>query len=191
MEVFIVDSQGRKRLAVEVCCDSCGSAFKKRKSFVKSKNYCSIKCSSSAHITKVKYNCDYCGETFTRKASAPKGSKSGLLFCKRACKDAAQRLSSGVAAIQPPHYGTANGLYSYRDLAFPVFPKTCMACGWNKYEQLIEVHHIDSDRSNNDISNLAVLCPTCHRAITLRFATMGSDRVWTWVGKAIPVDTPT
>ena len=28
---------------------------------------------------------------------------------------------------------------------------------------MLEVAHLDCDRSNNEMSNLALLCPTCHR----------------------------
>jgi len=39
----------------------------------------------------------------------------------------------------------------------------CTACGYNKIEGVLEVHHIDGDRRNNVLSNLLVLCPTCHK----------------------------
>ena len=38
----------------------------------------------------------------------------------------------------------------------------CNACDLNEPE-VIEIHHIDKDRSNNNISNLVSLCPTCHK----------------------------
>lgn len=39
----------------------------------------------------------------------------------------------------------------------------CEICGWNKAKEVLEVHHKDLNRSNEDISNLQILCPTCHR----------------------------
>ena len=32
--------------------------------------------------------------------------------------------------------------------------------------EILEVHHIDGDRSNNEPENLRIICPNCHRALT-------------------------
>lgn len=37
----------------------------------------------------------------------------------------------------------------------------CQKCG-NEFYQNLNVHHIDNNRLNNDISNLLVLCAGCH-----------------------------
>jgi len=39
--------------------------------------------------------------------------------------------------------------------------RVCEKCGYNKYE-ILQVHHKDKDRSNNDIENLELICPNCH-----------------------------
>jgi hypothetical protein len=41
----------------------------------------------------------------------------------------------------------------------------CEKCGileWMGEELSLELHHIDCDHSNNDLSNLQILCPNCH-----------------------------
>lgn len=41
----------------------------------------------------------------------------------------------------------------------------CECCNntmWNNMPIPLEVHHIDGDLTNNDISNLQLLCPNCH-----------------------------
>lgn len=38
----------------------------------------------------------------------------------------------------------------------------CVSCGYSEIPQILEVHHIDRNRKNNNLSNLLVLCPTCH-----------------------------
>ena len=41
----------------------------------------------------------------------------------------------------------------------------CENCGiteWMGTKVSIELHHIDGNRENNDISNLKILCPNCH-----------------------------
>ena len=45
----------------------------------------------------------------------------------------------------------------------------CMCCGWDEDDRILEVHHIDENRKNSHISNLCLLCPTCHRKITLGY----------------------
>ena len=109
--------------------------------------------------------CDYCGkEYFTSKSRVV----SEFHFCCRECKDAAQRLSSGEKfdQLRPDHYGQGYGLHSYRERAFEKYPHQCAVCGWNEDEDILEVHHIDENRQHNDLDNLIILCPTCHRKLT-------------------------
>lgn len=39
--------------------------------------------------------------------------------------------------------------------------KICEGCGYNK-EEILQVHHIDRNRKNNNLSNLKLICPNCH-----------------------------
>lgn len=43
--------------------------------------------------------------------------------------------------------------------------ENCLLTEWLEIPIPIEVHHIDGDRTNNDLSNLSLLCCNCH-AIT-------------------------
>mgnify|MGYP001065304300 FL=1 len=56
--------------------------------------------------------------------------------------------------------------YIYTKVAFQTYEAKCEKCGYDKYLEVLEVHHIDGDRSNNVPENLMILCPTCHREIT-------------------------
>ena len=41
----------------------------------------------------------------------------------------------------------------------------CECCGnkeWMGYPIMLELHHIDGNRQNNQLSNLQLLCPNCH-----------------------------
>ena len=64
-----------------------------------------------------------------------------------------------------PGIGVAKRV-DYRKLAFAHYgrlgPVACVYCGFGVVE-VLEVAHLDCDRSNNALSNLALLCPTCHR----------------------------
>jgi len=39
--------------------------------------------------------------------------------------------------------------------------KKCGRCNYNKYE-ILQVHHKDRNRSNNELENLELICPNCH-----------------------------
>jgi DNA-directed RNA polymerase subunit RPC12/RpoP len=128
--------------------------------------FCSRKCSAQHNGRRLSNDqknpnvaCAYCGERFYKNSAQKKNSKSGLFFCCREHKDLAQRIG-GLKAIQPNHYG--NELKSYRKLAFRNLDVKCNNCGWDNYPDVLEVHHKDCNRSNNHISNLEFLCPTCH-----------------------------
>jgi hypothetical protein len=39
--------------------------------------------------------------------------------------------------------------------------KKCERCNYNKYE-ILQIHHKNRDRNNNELSNLELICPNCH-----------------------------
>lgn len=47
-----------------------------------------------------------------------------------------------------------------------IIPYKCQKCGcdghWQDGEISLEIHHVDGDKTNNEISNLIYLCPNCH-----------------------------
>lgn len=108
--------------------------------------------------------CAFCSNPIYKAPSKIKNSKSGLLFCNRKCKELAQKQKIGFESILPPHYHTAS-IINYRNKAFENLPLVCNKCGYNKYPQVLQIHHIDRNRKNNDINNLLVVCPTCHMEI--------------------------
>ena len=109
--------------------------------------------------------CAYCGKQIIKSASKIR-SKSELYFCCREHKDMAQRVESGdkFDAIRPDHYD--DGHRNYRPKALNTYSHQCAICGWNEDVDVLEVHHIDENRENNDVNNLIVLCPICHRKLT-------------------------
>jgi 5-methylcytosine-specific restriction endonuclease McrA len=54
------------------------------------------------------------------------------------------------------------GGYKYRQKALDYYGAKCMSCGYDASIKALEVHHIDSNRKNNSIDNLNVLCANCH-----------------------------
>lgn len=51
---------------------------------------------------------------------------------------------------------------SYRKAAFQTYAPICAYCGFGVPE-ILEVAHLDGDRSHNALENLAILCPNCHK----------------------------
>jgi 5-methylcytosine-specific restriction endonuclease McrA len=115
--------------------------------------------------------CAYCGKKFLKLNSRLQNSKSGLYFCCREHKDLGQRIENNLTEIWPEHYGVKHfvGSTIYRTLAFRNYKHECAICGYNEDERMLEVHHIDSNRQNNELKNLIILCPMCHRKITLGY----------------------
>lgn len=111
--------------------------------------------------------CSYCGKAFIKSLSRLNNSKSGLHFCCREHKDLAQRIESGDSfqSMRPSHYDKVNSK-TYREKAFRNNQHCCAVCGWNEDIDVLEVHHIDENRLNNDIVNLIILCPICHKKLT-------------------------
>ncbi len=55
---------------------------------------------------------------------------------------------------------------NYRKIAFKTYEPICAHCGFG-IPSVLEVAHIDGDRLNNDINNLVILCPNCHKMFDL------------------------
>lgn len=104
----------------------------------------------------VTLNCDYCGKEF-QKLKSDLNSLSGKYFCSHTCGNRYKNISTT---------NLFNSL-SYRRNAFLVQPHKCALCNWDKDERILQVHHIDENRNNNDITNLIILCPNCHQYLTL------------------------
>lgn len=114
---------------------------------------------------KIECECAYCHKKFLRVPSKL-DNKSELYFCCREHKDLAQKIQSGSVfqKMRPWHYG--NRYSDYRKQAFLKYPHKCAVCGWDEDEDCLEVHHIDENRQNGDLSNLIILCPMCHKKLT-------------------------
>lgn len=151
------DKQGKNRLFLDIECDNCKKTYKRHKRFYTSQyDGCSPLCLSILKGSRVFVDCAHCGKSTEKKASALNNSKSGLYFCNRECKEAAQTY---MKAIMPDHYGTGG---NYRAAALKHYGASCQRCGYSKNIAAIHVHHVDRNRNNNDLNNLEVLCANCH-----------------------------
>lgn len=158
------DSQGDTRPFTEYVCDHCETPHSRPTKDMKVEhNYCSTRCFYETRQGRITVECAYCHDPCVKKRSQLAGSKSGLYFCSRVCKDQGQSLKGGITAIQPSHFGTALPVVDYRAIAFACHSNECNRCGWGEHRDVLEVHHRDRNRQNNEAANLEILCPTHHQ----------------------------
>ena len=148
---------GSQRLLYERRCEVCDETFLAPR--YRAHRFCSKSCSSRSQWRRERFCCAWCGTGFERAKSKRGKSKSGLAFCSRKCKDTAQR-RGGLEAIRPGHY--RNGRWAYRERALEAYGARCQCCGYAKRKKMLDVHHLDGDRNNNDVKNLQILCVWCH-----------------------------
>ncbi len=55
-----------------------------------------------------------------------------------------------------------NAPSKYRHTALSAKQQKCERCGYDKYPEILEVHHKDRSRKNGVGENLELLCPNCH-----------------------------
>lgn len=138
-------------------CLNCSKGYYTKPSWVSKSKYCSRKCHSESMVHPVKKvgraNCLRCSKEFTDRPHKIKKR----MFCSISCKNIHQKPSLGK--LNKDHNQFKNGIGVYRREALKFYGKKCQKC--HSGERL-EVHHIDENRTNNEMSNLSVLCITCH-----------------------------
>jgi len=78
------------------------------------------------------------------------------------------RTVSQVAVAANALNSAAMKRINYRKLALEHYKNRlfCAHCGFG-IPEVLEVAHLDCQRHNNDLSNLVLLCPTCHKMLDL------------------------
>lgn len=98
--------------------------------------------------TVISKECPICNKTFETLEGSPEEKTT----CSIGCANTYFR-----SGTNHPNY--KHGTSLYRDL---VKIEECNRCGYNQEPNILHVHHIDRNRSNNVEENLEVLCPNCH-----------------------------
>lgn len=97
-------------------------------------------------------SCPVCSKKFQTSI----GSTDEKTTCSYSCSNTFFRSGSNN-----PNYKDGTRA-DYRTTALACKEPECERCGWNIEVSILEVHHIDRDRSNNSIENLELLCQNCH-----------------------------
>lgn len=156
--VDVISSYVNKRTNVAIRCKTCGHEWSLSPSSIMPNN---VRQHSFLGCPECKYQeveCSYCHKKFKRlKSQLEKDNKTGYVYCSKECgnrhkNEKATNLKDGTA---------------YRRNAFNAYAHKCAICGYEEDERILEVHHLDENRENNKIENLVILCPNCHKKLTL------------------------
>lgn len=141
------DNRPRKLYRYRCECAGCNKWFLAPKHA--EAKYCSKDCSYKDKSMKnsFKVDCSYCGRLISKPSNKKARSKTGKFYCNKTCKDLGHMYDSEK---------------SYRAKALHLYGKSCMDCGYDLIEAMLDVHHIDGNRNHNDVNNLKVLCVWCH-----------------------------
>lgn len=132
-------------------CFVCGKSIYKRPSVIRANKelvFCSRKCYGIS--CRIEIPCIVCGEAIlaglNKKTCSRKCSnihRAGIKYKIGRPRDKAEQ----VRAIK---------LRLFRERG-----KECERCGYSKSE-ILQVHHKDRNRNNNNTQNLEIICPNCH-----------------------------
>lgn len=103
--------------------------------------------------------CEYCSYELNQQKK----------FCNNKCQ-VAQRKAIIYKSIEDGAKVIASQLRKYMIYKYGA---KCMECGWEKLHPIsktcpVELEHIDGNSENNSLSNLKLLCPSCH-SLTLTY----------------------
>jgi hypothetical protein len=155
--VTVFGASGAARTAAMtklVPCAQCGNILRRTNSALKkAKNsFCSRNCKKLFYYRtgRKQVKCEYCEAPLTRLASYNNRRRDKHNFCNMHCVGKWNAWKDGHS--RGYHYK------QYKPLMNTLEQK-CSVCG--DTEKLC-CHHIDEDYENNELSNLAIMCASCH-----------------------------
>lgn len=116
--------------------------------------------STQQPVNKNTHICSTCGKIFEAYGNRK--------YCSDKCRYIGRRKG---------YTSNSTNVSAYRKIAFSQYPWKCGICGYEefvnytkgtkyfKYPVILDVHHLNSNREDNDLNNLVILCPTCHALI--------------------------
>lgn len=158
-KVTLVSEYVNRRTKIKIRCEKCGHEWEAMPTSVLYDDF-QHRCPNCGVAKKEKFNCAYCGKEIYRVPSQIARNKTGLFYCSQRCGNLHKN------QIRKENGEWDNSL-NYRLRAFENYEHKCAICGWCEDERVLEVHHIDEDRSHNQLENLIILCPICHKKLTL------------------------
>ncbi len=145
---------------VTVQCVTCANPFETKPSTIKRGygKYCSITCGRTGNRRGKVVACLICSKEVYRAPEKLSRAKSQNYFCSKSC----QAIWKNSERIGPNHPNWKHGKSAYRSvLDRHKIVRICTLCT-SKDERILAVHHVDRNRLNNVVDNLAWLCHNCH-----------------------------
>lgn len=133
-------------------CTICGKPIYKRP-FEIEKNKGNVFCSSACYGVSCRKEkpCIVCGKSIL--------SGTNKKTCSRAC---ANKHRAGIKyKLHGPRKDKVKNYQALKNRLWSSGKEICERCGYGKFK-ILEVHHRNRDRSNNNIENIELLCPNCH-----------------------------
>ena len=146
-----------------VSCQLCTKEFKAKPSWIKNGygKYCSRNCSYKGRLNGKEVACTVCATVTYKSQKALNGSRSKKYFCSKSC----QTTWRNTEFKGNKHANWQGGRHSYRELLLRSSSSpACTLCRTDDL-RILAAHHIDEDRNNNTIENLAWLCHNCHHLV--------------------------
>lgn len=147
----------------QVSCHSCNRVFYAKPSWIKNGygKFCSRTCAQTAKRTGKTVSCFICLKQIYKSQKALRGSKSGKYFCGKTCQT--RWRNKKFSGDKHPNW--KSGHHAYRQLLENSgMSKQCTLCT-TKDKRVLAAHHIDQNRANNTVENLAWLCHNCHHLV--------------------------
>ena len=144
-------------------CKNCNKDFYSKPFLVRNGGgkYCSLKCKYKGTRKGKEVSCHTCGQAVYKPLGRLKRSKSKYYFCTKSC----QTIWRNTEFIGPKHANWRHGGSAYRSvLDRNKISKSCTLCG-SEDARILAVHHVDRNKLNNRINNLAWLCHNCHHLV--------------------------
>ena len=138
-------------------CVECGKEYETPAYYLRrgGGKYCSNDCRYAKG--RVTISCSWCDKPIVKKKSHLKKAKK-YFFCNNECK-----YNAAVSQIHPYKTGIQRSTnQNYRKAALRLMENKCVRCGYDEHIELLDVDHIDSNRNNNSLENLQILCIMCH-----------------------------
>lgn len=143
--------------AIEKVCEVCDKKFKTVPT--SQKQYCcSRKCRfERMKKERIKYVCLICNKDIYDL----KRKSGGRKYCSTKCK------IEGLAKLKRERFkekrifGKWKGHKELKQYLLKKYNK-CQLCEWDKEPNILEAHHKDRNKKNNNENNLLLICPNCH-----------------------------
>ena len=143
-----------------VSCKICDKQFYTKPYWIKAGwgKYCSKNCQYESQKKGHAIKCFVCGKEAYKSPKELRGSKSGNFFCSKSC----QTIWRNTIYVGKLHPNWTSGISVYRHLLTDSgISQTCALCKTIE-ARVLAVHHVDGNRKNNQLTNLAWLCHNCH-----------------------------